>query len=547
MKLFELLQFLNEDRLDHFAKQQEKKILAAAENDPSLMQFLNPVEAKDAKAILTKLIGESDPTPTNKYTEYILKMYTDLDPDFHFEDSGRMRQALSTWIMYLPRIPVADRELRKNPETQTLVGLEEKARFLDALYSKESEEEVKSAKDEHPTLSKTEAHQKRAQHEGLEVLLDGADGTVYSVTTYKGAEWGAKAFGKPGYSENPNNWASWCTRGRSWYDNYVTGEGTNKGPLFIFDANGNEAFQIHLETGQVKNRKQLSDGRKTADQTGFSQASKYPTFKKFWNGLVNYTIIPSLKNGKYTAAGNYTKIQGKRSSKIEAEVLKHPEAIMHYCDTVIKGRWPEAEEAIMQDPEAIEKYTSKHFRYERWPEAEPMLLTNTKAALNYAKRSFNGQRWPELEHAILTNTNDDTASETAFKYTVESSKQRWPEAEPIILRDPTVSRDYHDQVYNGPISNDGRWPEFEEVLLDNFATDERNGVYRRSALIYLYSTKSLFKDNRWPELEEIIVDQPVAASWYSTIIMERRWPEAEKYILKSPVADQYKEKFKGQF
>ena len=68
---------------------------------------------------------------------------------------------------------------------------------------------------------------------------------------------------------------------------------------------------------------------------------------------------------------------------------------------VIKGRWPEAEPIIMEDPNYAYLY-AKDVIKGRWPEAEPTIKEYPQWACWYALNVIKG-RWPEAEPTIRKN------------------------------------------------------------------------------------------------------------------------------------------------
>ena len=85
-----------------------------------------------------------------------------------------------------------------------------------------------------------------------------------------------------------------------------------------------------------------------------------------------------------------------------------PGNLCKHAETVIQGRWPEAEPIIMEDPHCARWY-AKYVIKGRWPEAEPIIMESQLQAYWYA---------------------DDVI------------KGRWPEAEPTIRKSPVIWRDY---------------------------------------------------------------------------------------------------------
>ena len=99
----------------------------------------------------------------------------------------------------------------------------------------------------------------------------------------------------------------------------------------------------------------------------------------------------------------------------------------HYARAVLKGRWPEAEEAIAKDPRAAYEYAN-HVIKGRWPEAESVIATDPFSAHRYAKYVLKG-RFPEGEATIAKDPD------WAYYYAVNVIKGRFPEGEPAIAKD----------------------------------------------------------------------------------------------------------------
>ena len=110
-----------------------------------------------------------------------------------------------------------------------------------------------------------------------------------------------------------------------------------------------------------------------------------------------------------------------------------PKALYLYAYNIIKGPWPEAEEALMG-------YDKSDYMY----------------SIKYAKNVLRG-RWPELEQRILGENNADAA----YNYAREILKGRWPEAEPVIMKDPWAAFYYIKDVIKS------RWPEAEPYIKKN--------------------------------------------------------------------------------
>ena len=201
-----------------------------------------------------------------------------------------------------------------------------------------------------------------------------------------------------------------------------------------------------------------------------------------------------------------------------------PNLAVDYAKEVIKGRWPEVESAIMQDPEQAYNY-AKEVIGGPWLEAEPAIMKDPEWAYHYAKEVIGG-RWPEAEPAIMKSPF------WAYNYAKEVIKGRWPEAELTIMKDPTWAYHYTTQIINmesewyrthadsPPFNNQVRWPEAEPTIMKD----------PKSA--YAYAKEVI--GGRWPEAEPAIMKDPKSAYHYARDVIKGRWPEAEPAIMKDP-------------
>ena len=100
---------------------------------------------------------------------------------------------------------------------------------------------------------------------------------------------------------------------------------------------------------------------------------------------------------------------GQRFPEAEPYILKatDPGWSYGYAKEVLKGRWPEAEEAIVKDPHVAYLYAMDVIKG-RWPEAEEAIAKDPYWAYRYAQYVVKG-RWPEAEEAIAKNTSPHLA------------------------------------------------------------------------------------------------------------------------------------------
>jgi hypothetical protein len=136
-----------------------------------------------------------------------------------------------------------------------------------------------------------------------------------------------------------------------------------------------------------------------------------------------------------------------------------PKLAYYYSVDVIKGRWPEGEEAIKKDP--------------KW-------------AYLYSLYVIKG-RWPDGEEAIKKDSG------WAYLYSLNIVKGRWPEAEEAIKKDPYWAYNYSRNVVKG------RWPDGEEAIkncqfFNNYLTEslDNNDLLKTNMINKWVHTKQTF-------------------------------------------------------
>jgi hypothetical protein len=141
----------------------------------------------------------------------------------------------------------------------------------------------------------------------------------------------------------------------------------------------------------------------------------------------------------------------KKSRWPEAEeIIKNDDdAVLFYCHNVLKTRWKEAENAILSSkPNGFYNWNLmrylKDFVKERWPEAEEIIKAHPSFAFDYTL-CFVQDRWHEAEPHIRTDPK------FAFKYAKEFIKGRWPEAEEFIAENPELTYEYAKGIIGGKL------------------------------------------------------------------------------------------------
>ena len=190
----------------------------------------------------------------------------------------------------------------------------------------------------------------------------------------------------------------WCTTTTK--SNYDFDRYNQKGPLYIWRDKNGEKYQFHFG-GEL----QMMDSR--------DRPIEYEKLKYFRNEH------PVLK---------------KLFKKIESQYLKDPKLALQYAKEVIRGRWPEGEDAIATDPVSASQYAREVIKG-RWPEAEAVIAKDPKSAVWYAREVIKG-RWPKAEATIAKDPW------TAAQYAEYVIKGRWPEAEAVIAQYPMAWEHY---------------------------------------------------------------------------------------------------------
>lgn len=83
--------------------------------------------------------------------------------------------------------------------------------------------------------------------------------------------------------------------------------------------------------------------------------------------------------------------------------LSDPVTLYTYAKDFVKGRYPEAERVLVNDPQWACFYARDIIKG-RWPEAEAAIVKSPWAAF-YAQHVIKG-RWPEAEAAIAKDPDD---------------------------------------------------------------------------------------------------------------------------------------------
>jgi len=148
---------------------------------------------------------------------------------------------------------------------------------------------------------------------------------------------------------------------------------------------------------------------------------------KYNNSTLAYDVVRnSLSKSRWRAA--------------EPIILKNAYATFYYTKEVLKERWAEGENTILQSQDSYYVYCYAREVIEgRWPEGEKVLLAHRQAQYiyYYIGDIMRFTRWPEAEDIIKTDAT------LTSKYAVRVLKERWLEAEKIIAEDWSAKMIYN--------------------------------------------------------------------------------------------------------
>jgi len=119
--------------------------------------------------------------------------------------------------------------------------------------------------------------------------------------------------------------------------------------------------------------------------------------QKIEKAIQEYSIEDIVRILTYYELGQYTYAKNMFLEKY----IHNKYRLVYYSRSIIGGRWPEAEPAIMTDPEYAFLYSYEIIRG-RWPEAEPTIIKDATYAYRYSCDVIKG-RWPEAEPTIMAD------------------------------------------------------------------------------------------------------------------------------------------------
>lgn len=235
----------------------------------------------------------------------------------------------------------------------------------------------------------------------------------------------------------------------------------------------------------------------------------YPAIKPLINDPQIRADISTSPRHSYDFITKYLKVRWPEG---EQAILQDPELTCMYIINFLKERWPEGERVILQSPRITMEYIYD-FLKRPWPEAEQTILNNASRTLGYITRILR-KPWPEGEKALIQAEvlRGRTRPAIIYDYITQIKKERWPEGEQIIAQESHTTLRYLQYLHE----QGQQWPEGEQTILkDPYST-------------YLYITTIL--KERWPEGEQVIQQSPEWAYKYAASFLKKPWPEAESTI-----------------
>ena len=509
MRLIQLTN-LFESRIDHIIQARGNKLEAKAQEEL-------PGRDLSAKQVLDMLL-KFDPDPRGKNIQWLANQY--LAGQFRLEDQHRVHSEMKQFAQVRSKLDKTDLNQYKYHD-------------MAAVVDKEFNN-IELGSDEHDDSSIPD----------VTVLYKGPLGLLAIPKTKEAAQ----AIGKG---------TKWCTSAENdnQFHNY------DDGPLYVWKDKSGKKFQFHIETSQYM------DARDVPIKDVEALVRKNPVLSKLFAekdkevlhidnpdfSLAEYVAKTRPSSGRWPEAekkilesGNQVQMTkyaaGVKIRWPEAEALMTDpktssiNAVVSYLNNVIKGRWPEAEKAILASNAEGTILSYMNMIKGRWPEVEPFILKNKKGIIPYAKTRIKGRwpegekvllegplniqfvrlyasqvvrgRWKEAEEKILsTGFMGVTQVLSMFEYIKDVVKGRWPEAEHILVRHEATLINYAEKYYAKR-----RWPLGEKVLLNT----KHDLLHYKSPAEVLMSYVTRVIKGRWPEAEHIIATDNDVNKLYQT-------------------------------
>lgn len=427
---------------------------------PELIKQFKNVSPEEAEKTI-RAIAEADPTETKAYTPWLIRQVLKKNIILP-EDQERILTALRTFdqAKRVQGFP-GSKDINAYKIFQDLESTLDKLQGTELKSKRQSKREVKE--------------------KGARLAYDDGKYEAIELTDPEAAVIYAKG-------------TKWCTSGASTAASYM-----KQGPLYVIFKDGEKVAQLHAPTTQLKN---------VTDRDYDWQED--PGMRKVLANLIKPT--------NPQASWFLTRVTGKRIPEAEKQIALDPNLSVDYAVDVIKGRWPEAEPALLDSAAKQQWYNTPAIRYAakaiggRWPELERIIEKNGNShiMLEYVLQVVK-DRVPSMEPGIMQNPDQ------AVRYATSCIKGRWPEAEQNILTNAQAATSYAKNVLGG------RWPRFEEMLLNGSGSNQGYNI--------IHYIDAVIKQ-RWPEAEPIIAASPQMLD-YAEKYVKGPWPEVETAIMRS--------------
>lgn len=451
MRLYEFASFLFEYKRDITQQTLGDKLVNAAQRD----------QKQDINTILDAL-EQSDPSKKKQYVEWLARQY--ISGQFRLEDYPRINDVLTKFEH------IKNKLQQKDINKYTFRSLE------DAI-DKEYNVELASDSDDKPVVSNNIPD--------VKVLYNGPLGNLSIPET----EEASKMLGKG---------TKWCTAADK---NNMFSYYSNSGPLYIWRDKSGEKYQFHFESLQFMDDKDDP----IEHELLMYMRSKHPVLSKLFNKEEAKIAVDSGKSYEYAE----TVLDGRFEAG-EAEIIKYPALACDYAIYIIKGRWPDAEEAIAV--ECPDKYIEDVLDGRRFKAYEDLLIERdyTADAMHYMREHYiqfkNG--WPELEESILAVLYSSESAMAAVSYAIITGR-RWTKAEDYIANDPLAAAKYAKKVIGGA------WPEGEKSI-----ASDSNAAFDYARYVV----------GPFPAGEKEIASSSEYSFRYATEVLHARFPAGEAAI-----------------
>lgn len=232
-------------------------------------------------------------------------------------------------------------------------------------------------------------------------------------------------------------------------------------------------------------------------------------------------LLWELKDARLMA--EYSKwIMRKRWREAEEFIIQNGTAAVYYANLVLKRTWPEAEQEIIKSAPIYDLTNyAVNLKKNRWREAEYRLVEESRSIIEYGYLAVQNSFLEPFKEVVLATQ----CPEKIFSFCRNFIHKRCDRSERIILQSPICSAHYAEDIIKG------RWPEAEEII----QTDPNASIDYASNVI----------KKRWLPGEKAILTCVASISYYSKFVMKERWYEGEVELYKHDDQDYWKDYMKN--